>query len=317
MESNKSSKVTILLATFNRAHLILETLESIKNQTYRNFECLITDDNSIDDTELVVNQFIKTDSRFLYFEKPSTYIKGLSATRNYGLDLAKDLKSKFILFVDDDDILHPQNLEICTKAFDSNNLDFIHYKIKPFNNYIKRFSDIREFKRIDDVSDKRLIDVLDNIIPLASCSVMWRKTALQGERFKEGLYYAEELEFYSRLLIKERKGGRINVELYYNRKHEHSNTAAFFNGNLKYTESLIRAYQICIDNLIESNKMNYTSAKFFVWKAVVKKEKSLYQAIMRKSALNAVNTIRLWFLYNFSGVVGFFLKMKKGWRTKF
>ena len=62
-------QVYILLATYNRAHLIEETLVSIQNQTYTNFVCLITDDNSTDDTENVSKSFIKKDERFEYFKK--------------------------------------------------------------------------------------------------------------------------------------------------------------------------------------------------------------------------------------------------------
>ena len=312
-----NSKVTILLATFNRAHLILQTLESIQNQSFKHFECYITDDNSTDNTEEVVNQFINTDSRFFYFKKPNNYVQGLSATRNFGLDLAKNLRSKYILFVDDDDILHPQNLEICVKVLDNDNLDFIHYKLKTFEDCILNFIDIQGFNQINDVTYKRLIDVLDNQIPLASCSVMWRKTALTDEKFQEDLYYAEELEFYSRLLIKERKGGRINVVLYFNRKHQRSNTGAFFNGDFKYTRSLIKAYHLCIDNLLEAKKMSYGLAKFFVWKAVIKKEKSIYKEVLRKSPLDLIDLLNLWLLYNFSGIVSVYLNLKKRCRIKF
>jgi len=312
-----NSKVTILLATFNRAHLILQTLESIQNQTYNHFECYITDDNSTDNTEEIVDQFINTDSRFFYFKKPNNYVQGLSATRNFGLDLTKNLRSKYILFVDDDDILHPQNLEICIKVLDNDNLDFIHYKLKPFEDCIPNFIKIQGFKQIDDVTCKRLVDVLDNKIPLASCSVMWKRTALSNERFKEDLYYAEELEFYTRLLIKERIGGRINVVLYFNRKHQRSNTGAFFNGDSRYTRSLIKAYYLCINNLLEAKRMSYGLAKFFVWKAVIKKEKSIYQAVLRKSPLNFIDLLKLWFLYNLSGFVRVYLSLKKRCRIRF
>ena len=146
---------------------------------------------------------------------------------------------------------------------------------------------------------------------------MWKRTALSNERFKEDLYYAEELEFYTRLLIKERIGGRINVVLYFNRKHQRSNTGAFFNGDSRYTRSLIKAYYLCINNLLEAKRMSYGLAKFFVWKAVIKKEKSIYQAVLRKSPLNFIDLLKLWFLYNLSGFVRVYLSLKKRCRIRF
>ena len=52
-------KVSIIMATYNRAHFILESLQSLLNQTYNNWECLIIDDGSTDDTEIVIKEFIK------------------------------------------------------------------------------------------------------------------------------------------------------------------------------------------------------------------------------------------------------------------
>ncbi len=96
------------MATYNRAHLITETLRSIQAQTYTNFECSIIDDGGTDNTAEIIAPFLE-DTRFTFQKRPSTYGKGLPGCRNYGLDLAK---GEFVIFFDDDDIIHPQNLEI-------------------------------------------------------------------------------------------------------------------------------------------------------------------------------------------------------------
>ncbi|WP_189319456.1 glycosyltransferase family 2 protein [Leeuwenhoekiella nanhaiensis] len=312
MKSSNYPKVTILLATFNRAHLILETLESIANQTYANFECLITDDNSTDDTEVVVSAFIESDSRFFYFKKPKQYPQGLSATRNYGLDLAENLKGIYILFVDDDDIVGPRNLEVCISVFKDLDLDFIHYKIQPFTGGFKGFKSVElQPEGICNIDKTRLIEVLDNKIPLASCSVMWNKTALKYERFDEELPYAEELEFYARLIAKGRKGCAISAILYYNRKHLNSNTGAFNSGSPVYLKGLLDAYYKTVDNLTILNLDDYKLAKFFVWKAAIYNEKSLYKYVLKKMNLNFYNKLRLKSIYNLKPVISLILKSKK------
>src|SRR5690606_22147214 len=101
----EETKVTILLATYNRSHLIGETLYSIQNQTYKNWECIIVDDYSIDNTKEVIEEFIKQDNRFIYFLKTKQYSKGLSGSRNQGLDIAQSRKVQFVQFFDDDDIM--------------------------------------------------------------------------------------------------------------------------------------------------------------------------------------------------------------------
>ena len=71
--------ISIIIPTFNRAHLILHTLESIKNQTYNEWECIIVDDGSTDNTEDVLKKYIDTDSRFRYFKRPLNHTKGPSS----------------------------------------------------------------------------------------------------------------------------------------------------------------------------------------------------------------------------------------------
>ena len=56
-------KVTIIMATFNRAHFILETITSIQNQTYSNWECLIIDDGGTDNTLEVITPILEQDNR--------------------------------------------------------------------------------------------------------------------------------------------------------------------------------------------------------------------------------------------------------------
>ena len=101
--------VTIILTTYNRAHLIGETLDSIIHQTYKNWNCIIIDDNSIDNTYQVVSKYLNKDKRIKYHLKEGEYVKGLSASRNMGMDLVKH--TDYIQFFDDDDIMHPQKFE--------------------------------------------------------------------------------------------------------------------------------------------------------------------------------------------------------------
>ena len=113
--------ISIIMATFNRAHFIVETLNSIQNQTFNNFECLIIDDGSTDNTVEVITPFLENDKRFKYYKRTPNYNKGLPGSRNYGLDLAK---GDFIIFFDDDDYIHSKNLEININVLQNNDFDF-------------------------------------------------------------------------------------------------------------------------------------------------------------------------------------------------
>lgn len=105
MKSNKELMVTIVIPVYNGENFITETLASVKMQTYTDFECLIIDDGSTDNTAAIVKEWIKDDKRFLYLYQQN---KGLSGARNTGLDHAK---GNLIQFLDADDVILPTKLE--------------------------------------------------------------------------------------------------------------------------------------------------------------------------------------------------------------
>ena len=190
------NKVTILLATYNRAHLISETLDSIINQTYKNWECIIVDDNSTDNTFEVVEKYLNKDERFSYNLKTSNYKKGLSGTRNQGLDIAAERKAAFIQLFDDDDIMHPKKLEFQLEPLLKDEaLMFTTCKYKHFN----PVKDL-EFKLVDEdcniISKNLFNDYYLGKMGLNSLGPLWRGYILLNYRFDEELLYSEERDLY-------------------------------------------------------------------------------------------------------------------------
>ena len=95
--------VSIIIPTYNRANLLGETLASVQKQSYQNWECIIVDNGSEDDTKQLVGSF--NEIRFIY---KFTKTRGRSRARNTGLVQAK---GRFIQFLDSDDILMETKLE--------------------------------------------------------------------------------------------------------------------------------------------------------------------------------------------------------------
>lgn len=100
--------VSIIIPSFNRAQLIGETLNSVLEQTYKNWECIIIDDNSTDETVKVIHSFQEKDNRFKLIIKPKVHKQGASISKNLGLKLAA---GEYIQFLDSDDILNENKLE--------------------------------------------------------------------------------------------------------------------------------------------------------------------------------------------------------------
>ena len=126
-------EISIIMATYNRAHFIVETLQSIQKQIFENFECLIIDDGGTDNTLEVIQPIIGNDKRFLFLKRTEKYKKGLPGCRNYGLDIAK---GNYIIFFDDDDIIHSQNLATTIQILKNEDFDFCCYQKESFINEV-------------------------------------------------------------------------------------------------------------------------------------------------------------------------------------
>jgi glycosyltransferase involved in cell wall biosynthesis len=107
----KQPLVSIIVTCYNQAHCITNTLESIVSQTYTNWECVIVDDGSFDDSAEVIKEFIKDDTRFTYLFQDN---QGVSRARNKGFALAT---GSFINFMDGDDTFLPDKLEKQLQVF--------------------------------------------------------------------------------------------------------------------------------------------------------------------------------------------------------
>lgn len=300
-------KVTIIMATYNRAHFIVETLRSVQAQTFLDWKCLIIDDGGSDNTNEVIAPMLEQDSRFQFLKRPDGYKKGLPGCRNYGLDLAK---GNYIIFFDDDDIVHPDNLKIGVEVLEMHNVDFCHYQKLSFegqkpliqNSLIK----VQQYLTKEDLEK-----VVTQKIGLASCTVLWSKKCFDKIRFNESLLYAEEWECYSRLISENFKGIIIDAILYYNRKHADSNTGEFYRINPIRRASKKEAIVLVIKNMKEKKLLSPSILRYFVTKAIDFKEYDLFNQILNILELPTFERLKWQLFYNTLPLRLSIYKMKK------
>jgi len=310
----EAPNISIIMATYNRAHLISESLEAVAAQTHINWRCLIIDDGSVDNTEEVVKGFTERDSRFKYLKRPNRHRKGLPGCRNYGLELSK---GKYIIFFDDDDIAHPQNLEVCLKILKSTDADFCHYRKESFTNELPEVSKINLPVSKFSIGLEEIERVITNKIALASCTVMWRKECFEYERFIESLDYAEEWECYTRILIRGVRGVGINEVLYFNKKHANSNTGEFWLGDGYRRQSYKKAIKLVIDNLQHEKLLSKRLIRYFVQLSIFLKDQSILEYVLSESDSRFDSKLRYRLLYKFYPVLVVGHRTKKILKKKF
>ena len=113
--------ISIIVPCCNQAQYLSETLDSVLSQTYEDWECIIVNDGSTDDTETVSKKYTEKDSRFIYLHKENG---GLSSARNAGIKLSS---GKYILPLDSDDIIDKNYITLAIDAFSTQNNPAIVY----------------------------------------------------------------------------------------------------------------------------------------------------------------------------------------------
>lgn len=111
--------VSILTPTYNTEKFIRSTIESAQNQTYTNWEMILVDDASTDNTITIIEEFVKKDSRIKLFKLPQNQGNGFA--RNAALEKAT---GKYIAYLDADDLWFPEKLEKQIQFLKANNLHF-------------------------------------------------------------------------------------------------------------------------------------------------------------------------------------------------
>ena len=187
--------VSIVVPVFNRAKVVGETIESVLAQDYTNWELIMVDDNSTDNSLEVLESYSRRDGRVrIVPRKPGS--SGAPACRNTGLENAK---GDWILFLDSDDLLVPGTLSGRVQyLIEHPGLDFI---VNPSAFFAEKISDAKvAWNRFDDRQDLDRFLSYDIVWPITGPT--WSKAFLNkaGLRFEESALSSQDWEFHTRAL---------------------------------------------------------------------------------------------------------------------
>lgn len=207
--------VSIIIPTYNRAHLISETLESIIAQTYSNWECIIVDDGSTDNTDEIVNNYMLKDKRFQYHCRPIGKRKGPSSCRNYGYELSK---GEYVNWFDSDDLYLPDALSSWINQFEKKT-DVVVARVERIDSETRK-----KISENSILSNTIIEDYFVGKITYYVCGPLWRRRFLeqQTELFDESIRNLDDWDFNLRMLYQNPKIVYINRPLVQYRIHENS-----------------------------------------------------------------------------------------------
>lgn len=231
-------KVTIIVPIYNAEKYIEECIQGVLSQTFTNWELLLIDDGSTDNSSIICDNYAQNDKRIRVIHKPNT---GVSDTRNYGLEIAQ---GKYIIFLDADDYWYDNSaIELLVQTAEKHNLDIVRGEYKAIDQEGKDLFERPLLKSKIAFSNLVLTAGLfytkiicgENFLVL---SLIKRETV--GElRFNKELSFLEDMDFYAHFLLKPIRCMFIQLRFYAYRKNS---TSASHTPSIK---SLANGFSMC------------------------------------------------------------------------
>ncbi len=246
------AKISVVLPIYNVGKYLEKCLESIQNQTFKDFEAICVDDCGTDNSIEIAQRFIEKDSRFKLVRHEHN--RGLSAARNTGIDIAT---GEYIVFIDSDDWVEPTLLEKILEGFKEAKTDSVW-----FNAYVHENATGQTSFLANNLATNSTIKLDANNLanfPNYSWNKAFKLSKLKetNVRFTEGLYF-EDSDFYYRIFTKITEIFLIQQPLYHYQLRENSIVTGNQNAEKKYED----LFQITINlyhffkenNIFEQNK---------------------------------------------------------------
>ena len=207
--------VTIIIPVYNVEKFLPQCLDSILSQTFTDWECILIDDGSPDNSGAICDEYAQQDSRFRVIHQEN---KGVSAARNAGLDVAK---GEWIAFVDSDDWVERDTYQ---RAFDTivkHEADLVCFNINRVTSNGKIFH--IPFK--DNGLEKNFIRYPVNMHSLGN--KVFKKTLFHNLRLNQQLSVCEDLEIVFKICCRAERIVYVYDYLYFYLERESSATQSF------------------------------------------------------------------------------------------
>lgn len=187
--------ISVIIPTFQRSEYLIRAINSVLNQTYKNIELIVVDDNDGDDhfrieTESKIKKYL-INQKIVYLKNKEN--RGNYFTRNVGI---KNSKGDFIAFLDDDDVWLPNKIQSQMMLFEK--LDDSYGIVGSYWKIINEFNHTEKIRKLEHRGDLSTILALNHFSP-PSCILVKRKYVDLIDGFDENFRWRGDIEFYYRL----------------------------------------------------------------------------------------------------------------------
>jgi glycosyltransferase involved in cell wall biosynthesis len=254
MNSQELPEVSVIMPTFNREDFIDEAVSSVLSQTFQNFELIIVDDGSTDNTKNKITPYL--DDRCTYYNLG--HQGNVSRLRNFGLQNAKGV---YIAYLDSDDVWEKDKLKEQVQTLQANgNVGLVFTNVIEFQRDVIFEKDLyKNLKNHHEVSFK---DLLSNKLAVYPSSILYRKTCLIRVGKHDEFFLWNDLGFITRL-IAYHGAIFISKKLTRIRKHNNNISVVLKNEAVGYRDMIKTIELLHNENFISHDEYLGMSAHFF------------------------------------------------------
>ena len=267
-------KFSLIIPAYNVEKYIKKCLDSVLNQTYTNYEIIIINDGSTDNTSKILESY-KSNKKIKIINQEN---KGLSRARNLGVSNAK---GDYILFIDSDDFIEKELLEILNKTIKDE--DLIRFQIRTLDETNKIIKEYKEetFNNLNGIEAFNKLSKY-NLVELAVCYAYKKDTFLKNNyKFEEKTYH-EDFGLIPYIIVSSKKVTSINYigYNYLQRKNSIMNNTEY-EKEIKKSNDVLKHYK----NLIKWSQNiegDLTIYKSFIANSVILKSLNLKEKDYKK-----------------------------------
>lgn len=288
-------KISIIVPVYNVEQYLENCINSILNQTFKNYELILVNDGSTDNSGNICDRYKQKDSRIKVIHKKN---EGLSSARNTGLDIAC---GKYIGFVDSDDSIHPRMYEILYELIKKYKADISCCNYKNIYNLVVKSHKELELTEIVEMNNIEAINNLSNkdmgIKLVLAWNKLYKKNIFDNLRYGVGRIH-EDSFIAHKILYKCKKIVYTNNKLYYYLQRQNSITSTFsYKKNVDYILAQSERMKFCkkigLSDVVYSIAKVYEYNLFYLYKEISnnKRDNEYLLKILRRNFIYNINIL--------------------------
>ena len=218
-----NSLVSIIIPTYNRGDLIVETIHSIQNQNYSFWECIVAGDGSADNTASIFAEISAKDARIKFFKRPEEKPKGANVCRNLGFNKSK---GDYIIWFDSDDLMTPDHVEVKLMEIKNSSQDFVVARTCNFKAGV--LQEPYKYEKESNLSK----------IHWYTYDVLLKREIAEKISWNEQMRSWQDYNYFCKMLLETEKGIYIDKILTYRRLHAVSIQSALNKDKVNYSKEI-------------------------------------------------------------------------------